>query len=89
MCSCVRWSCHHLNAQSAAAAERLGFTKDGTVRHHHAVPSDRKGEAVSGSDIGTRHEIWYSITREDWDSKVAARIAGLMRRGATSTPSMA
>ena len=73
-----------MNLQSAGAAERLGFTRDGTVRHHHAVPSGRKGEAVSGSDIGTRHEIWYSITREDWETTVSARIAGLMRRGATS-----
>lgn len=48
------WKCDHLNAPSRKAADRLGFTYEGTFRNamHY------KGRS--------RDTAWYSITDEEW-----------------------
>jgi len=48
------WKCHALNAASRRAAERLGFTYEGTHRNHRIV----KGRS--------RDTAWYSIIDSEW-----------------------
>ncbi|MGD8870595.1 MAG: GNAT family protein, partial [Gemmatimonadota bacterium] len=48
------WKCDDLNAPSRAAAERLGFTYEGTFRKHRIY----KGR--------NRDTAWYSITDSEW-----------------------
>jgi RimJ/RimL family protein N-acetyltransferase len=48
------WKCDALNAASRAAAERLGFTYEGTFRQDHVV----KGRS--------RDTAWYSMLDSEW-----------------------
>ncbi|MFP3914917.1 MAG: GNAT family N-acetyltransferase [Actinomycetota bacterium] len=48
------WKCDSLNHASRRAAERLGFTYEGTFRHHMVY----KGR--------NRDTAWYSIIDRDW-----------------------
>ncbi|MDP9097151.1 MAG: GNAT family N-acetyltransferase [Pseudomonadota bacterium] len=48
------WKCNALNAPSRRAAERLGFTYEGTLRAHLVVPGRRRDTA------------FYSIVAEEW-----------------------
>jgi RimJ/RimL family protein N-acetyltransferase len=48
------WKCDALNAPSRRAAERLGFTYEGTFRQMHVV----KGR--------NRDTAWFSITDSEW-----------------------
>lgn len=48
------WKCDALNRRSRAAAERLGFTYEGTFRHHMVY----KGR--------NRDTAWYAIVDDDW-----------------------
>lgn len=48
------WKCDALNAPSRAAADRLGFTYEGTFRNAMVM----KGR--------NRDTAWYSITAEEW-----------------------
>jgi len=48
------WKCNALNAPSKRAAERLGFTYEGTLRAHMVV----KGHL--------RDTAWYSIVGDEW-----------------------
>jgi RimJ/RimL family protein N-acetyltransferase len=50
----LEWKCNALNATSRRAAERFGFTFEGTFRKHQIV----KGR--------NRDTAWYAITDEDW-----------------------
>jgi RimJ/RimL family protein N-acetyltransferase len=50
----LEWKCNARNARSRAAAERLGFTYEGTFRNHTVV-RDRN-----------RDTAWYSIIDEEW-----------------------
>lgn len=50
------WKCDALNAASRSAAERLGFTFEGTFRHAMVV----KGR--------NRDTAWYSIIDNEWPS---------------------
>lgn len=50
----LEWKCNARNARSRAAAERLGFTYEGTFRNATVV-RDRN-----------RDTAWYSITDEEW-----------------------
>ncbi|KAL4793919.1 acyl-CoA N-acyltransferase [Aspergillus venezuelensis] len=50
----IEWKCDSLNAPSKRAAERLGFTFEGTFRQHFIV----KGR--------NRDTAWLSILREEW-----------------------
>jgi RimJ/RimL family protein N-acetyltransferase len=59
------WKCDALNAASRRAAERLGFTYEGTLRTHMVV----KGR--------TRDTAMYSITAEEWPSCRDAMLAWL------------
>jgi RimJ/RimL family protein N-acetyltransferase len=59
------WKCHALNAASRRAAERLGFTYEGTHRNHRII----KGRS--------RDTAWYSITDEEWPSRRDAMMAWL------------
>lgn len=54
------WKCDSLNAPSRAAAERLGFTYEGTFRQAIVY----KGR--------NRDTAWYSITDRDWPAIRAA-----------------
>jgi RimJ/RimL family protein N-acetyltransferase len=59
------WKCHALNAPSRRAADRLGFTYEGTHRNHRII----KGRS--------RDTAWYSITDEEWPACRAALDAWL------------
>ena len=50
----VEWKCNDLNAPSMRAAERYGFTYEGTFRNHMIV----KGR--------NRDTAWWAITDRDW-----------------------
>ncbi len=59
------WKCNALNAPSRRAAERLGFTYEGTLRHHQVV----KGRL--------RDTAYFSILAEEWPSRRDAILAWL------------
>jgi RimJ/RimL family protein N-acetyltransferase len=59
------WKCNALNAPSKRAAERLGFTFEGTHRMHMVV----KGRQ--------RDTDWYSIIEDEWPSRRDALLAWL------------
>jgi RimJ/RimL family protein N-acetyltransferase len=50
----LEWKCHARNARSRAAAERFGFTYEGTFRQHMIV----KG--------GNRDTAWFSLLDGEW-----------------------
>lgn len=54
------WKCDALNAASRAAAERLGFTYEGTFR---------KALVYKGRN---RDTAWFSITDDEWPARAAA-----------------
>lgn len=54
------WKCHHLNAASKRAAERYGFTYEGTFRQHIIA----KGR--------NRDNVWFSILDKEWPSRKRA-----------------
>ncbi|PZO64225.1 MAG: GNAT family N-acetyltransferase [Paracoccus denitrificans] len=56
----VEWKCNALNAPSMRAAERYGFTFEGTFRQHMVI----KGRS--------RDTAWWSITDDEWPALSAA-----------------
>lgn len=56
----LEWKCDSLNAPSRRAAERFGFTYEGTFRQH-MVLKDRN-----------RDTAWFSIIDSEWPSRRAA-----------------
>ncbi|KAL2210863.1 acetyltransferase [Sarocladium strictum] len=50
----VEWKCHSLNKASWSAAERLGFTYEGTFRQHIIVKGRRRDSA------------YFSVIKEEW-----------------------
>lgn len=54
------WKCHSRNTRSRAAAERFGFTHEGTFRNHLIL----RGR--------NRDTSWYSMTLEEWPNLKAA-----------------
>jgi RimJ/RimL family protein N-acetyltransferase len=50
----LEWKCNALNARSRRAAERFGFTYEGTFRNHQVI----KGR--------NRDTAWYAITAAEW-----------------------
>jgi RimJ/RimL family protein N-acetyltransferase len=54
------WKCNALNAPSRRAAERLGFTYEGTLRAHMVVKGRRRDTAM------------FSILAEEWPPRRAA-----------------
>ena len=61
----LAWKCNALNAPSKRAAERLGFTFEGTHRMHMVVKGRR------------RDSDWYSIIADEWPSRRDALLAWL------------
>jgi RimJ/RimL family protein N-acetyltransferase len=59
------WKCHALNAPSRRAAERLGFTYEGTLRAHYVI----KGRL--------RDSAFFSILAEEWPACRDAILAWL------------
>lgn len=53
------WKCNALNAPSRAAAARLGFTEEGTLRAHLVVKGRRRDTA------------FYSILEDEWPDRRA------------------
>ena len=66
------WRCNALNAPSRSAAERLGFTYEGTLRAHLVVKDHLRDTA------------YYSIVGEEWPARRDAVLAWL--DPANSTP---
>ena len=62
------WKCNALNAPSRAAAQRLGFSYEGTFRNALVV----KGR--------NRDTDWFSITDDEWPARKAALEAWLSPR---------
>jgi RimJ/RimL family protein N-acetyltransferase len=56
----LEWKCDARNARSRAAAERFGFTYEGTFRQHMIV----KG--------GSRDTAWFSLLDGEWPAVRAA-----------------
>ncbi|WP_068829794.1 GNAT family N-acetyltransferase [Pseudomonas sp. BMS12] len=56
----LEWKCNALNARSMRAAERLGFTFEGTFRQHMVI----KGQ--------NRDTAWFSIIDKEWPACRAA-----------------
>lgn len=56
----LEWKCNALNARSMRAAERLGFTYEGTFRQHMVI-KDRN-----------RDSAWFSILDSEWPVRQAA-----------------
>ena len=56
----VEWKCDALNARSRVAAERLGFTYEGTFRHHLIVKERNRDTA------------WFSMLEGEWPRVRAA-----------------
>jgi RimJ/RimL family protein N-acetyltransferase len=67
-CHVVQLRTDVLNERSRAAIERLGATRDGTLRAHMVMPDGR-----------VRDTVVYSIVAAEWPA-VRARLEGLMRR---------
>ena len=61
----LTWKCHALNAPSRRAAERLGFTYEGTLRSVKIV----KGRS--------RDTAWFSILEDEWPARREAIAAWL------------
>jgi RimJ/RimL family protein N-acetyltransferase len=61
----LEWSCNALNAASRRAAERFGFTYEGTFRRSAVV----KGRS--------RDNAWFSITADEWPA-ARARLRDLI-----------
>jgi RimJ/RimL family protein N-acetyltransferase len=59
------WKCNALNAPSKRAAERLGFTFEGTHRMHMVAKGRR------------RDSDWYSIIEDEWPSRRDALLTWL------------
>ena len=59
------WKCNSLNAPSKRAAERLGFTFEGTLRMHMVTKGRR------------RDSDYYSIVADEWPSRRDAILAWL------------
>ena len=59
------WKCNALNAPSRRAAERLGFTYEGTLRAHMVVKGRRRDTAM------------FSILAEEWPARRDALAAWL------------
>ncbi len=59
------WKCNALNAPSRRAAERLGFTYEGTLRAHLVVKGRRRDTA------------FYSILADEWPGRRDAMLAWL------------
>ena len=59
------WKCNALNAPSKRAAERLGFTFEGTHRMHMVAKGRR------------RDSDWYSIIEDEWPSRRDALVTWL------------
>ncbi len=57
------WKCNALNTASRRAAERLGFTYEGTLRAHMVVKGRERDTAM------------YSITAEEWPARRDAILA--------------
>jgi len=59
------WKCNALNAPSRRAAERLGFTYEGTLRAHMVTKGRRRDTAM------------FSILQDEWPARGAALAAWL------------
>lgn len=73
----VEWSCHSENTASMKTAQRMGFTLEGILRWHQAVPEDRPGhlaEALGRRNCRSdeqpgRHTAMLSIVWDEWEEK--------------------
>lgn len=61
----LEWKCDALNAHSRRAAQRLGFSYEGTFRRHVVI----KGRS--------RDTAWFALTVDDWPRVAAAHAAWL------------
>ncbi|KLO17218.1 acyl-CoA N-acyltransferase [Schizopora paradoxa] len=81
----VQWVAHIQNAPSVAAAERLGFKREGTLRWHWTLPEGKEGKATrEGDPLGPsrlgRDNVFLSICCDDWESGTKERVRSLMDR---------
>jgi RimJ/RimL family protein N-acetyltransferase len=69
-CSVVGWRTDNLNSRSQAAIERLGAKRDGVIR--------RQAQRRDGT---LRDTVMYSVTSEEWEGGIRARLLGFINRG--------
>ncbi|KAF3910396.1 hypothetical protein ABW20_dc0103201 [Dactylellina cionopaga] len=84
----VSWLAHNGNKNSNTAAERLGFSLEGTTRCAKVLRPEKEGDNIdSEKGLGRPEEgksrdtnVW-SVTWEDWEKRGAEqRIEGLLAR---------
>ncbi|KAI6030231.1 acyl-CoA N-acyltransferase [Pisolithus marmoratus] len=72
----VQWQTNALNLKSIRVAERMGFTKEGTLRWDRALSADR-GKVGNGAQLREgdpepgkvgRHTIILAICWDDWEN---------------------
>ncbi|EPS38459.1 hypothetical protein H072_7801 [Dactylellina haptotyla CBS 200.50] len=90
----VCWLAHKENQNSNTAAERLGFSLEGTIRCAKLLRHDKEGKVIkSEKSLGRSEEgksrdtnVW-SVTWEDWEKKGAEqKIQGLLAREVKENP---
>lgn len=76
----VEWKCDSLNAPSRRAAERLGFTYEGTFRQHWVIKGrSRDTDWLSLTDVEwapvrAAHEAWLAPDNFDADGRQLQRL---------------
>lgn len=70
----VEWKAHSRNLPSVRLAERMGFTKEGTLRWHMALPpvlakdADKPRDGDKWPERHGRHTVVLGMTWEDWEN---------------------
>ena len=83
------WKCHDLNAKSKRAAERLGFTYEGTFRQHMIVKGrnrDTAWFAMLDSEwpaVKAAYERWLAPENFDTAGRQKARLAAMQKKRET------
>lgn len=81
----VQWVAHTQNAPSIAAAERLGFKREGTLRWHWSLPEGKEGKTPrDGDPLGLsrpgRDNVFLSMCCDNWEAGTKERVNRLMER---------
>ncbi|KAI0272399.1 acyl-CoA N-acyltransferase [Gloeopeniophorella convolvens] len=81
----VQWIAAPENAPSVAAARRMGFALEGTLRWVHVLPEGKLGaKLVRAGDPGAwapgKHSVVLAMCADDWEAGGRERVRRLMDR---------
>ena len=75
-----------LTTASQAAATRMGFTQEGTIRLGQALDAGKDGPLEYEGQTKVWRDEWQgSITCHDWEASVREKVDRLMQRPVLST----